>query len=94
MHGASIIGAIIPALGAASIGAVVALIVAGRIVRARPAETRARLFSAAWALALVAAATAQAAWLGGPDVLPWLAAGMAVGGLMRLTVLKAWRRLP
>ncbi|WP_027573935.1 hypothetical protein [Bradyrhizobium sp. WSM1743] len=94
MHGSSIIAAIMPALGAASVGAVVALIVADRIVRARPVETRTRLVSAAWALALVVGVTAQAAWLAGPGVLPWLAAGMAMGGSTRLTVLKAWHRLP
>lgn len=94
MHGSGIIAAIMPALGAASVGAVAALIIAERIIRARPAETRTRLVAAAWALALVAGVAAQAAWLAGPAVLPWLAAGVAVGGSTRLTALKTWHRLP
>lgn len=94
MHGLSTIVVPTPELGAASIGAIAALIVADRIVRSRPVETRSRVFSAAWALAFMASVTVQANWLAGSRVLPWLAIGMAMGGLMRLTVLKTWSRLP
>ena len=94
MHDSDIMAAIMPALGTTSIGAVAAIIVADRIVRAKPAETRTRLFSAAWALALMAGVTAETAWLAGPGALPWLGTGMAMGGLTRLMVLKTWHRLP
>ena len=86
MHGSSIMAAVMTGLGAASIGAVTALIVADRIVRERPAEMPPRLRFAAWAIALAAGVTVEAMLLAGTGALPWLGAGAAVGGLGRMAV--------
>jgi hypothetical protein len=80
-------------LGAASIGAVAALIVADRIFRERPAEMQAGLRFAAWAIALAAGVTVETILLAGPGALPWLGAGAAVGGLGRMAMSSARRGL-
>ncbi|MGO7359979.1 hypothetical protein ACCS66_35475 [Rhizobium ruizarguesonis] len=77
-------------LGAASIGAVAALIAAGRIIRERPVGVRARLRFAAWAITLMAGVTFEAALIAGPEALPWLGAGATAGGLARRAMSSAW----
>ena len=93
MHGSGIMAIILPGPGAASIGAVVAVIVIDRVIRERPDEIRPRLRFAAWGLALAGGATIEAFFLGGPRTLPWLVAGAAMGGLARVAMSSA-RVLP
>lgn len=75
-----------PGLGAASIGAVVALTVVDRIIRERPAGIQTRLRFAAWAIALAAGVTVETILFAGPGALPWLGAGAAAGGLGRMAM--------
>ena len=93
MHGSNIMAVFLPGLGAASIGAVVAVIMADRVIRERPVELRKRRRFAAWGLALAGGATIEAFFLGGPETLPWLGAGAAMGGLARMAM-SAARELP
>ena len=94
MNGSSIIAAVTPGLGAASIGAVAALIVADRIIRERPAEIKTRLRFAAWAIALAAGVTVETNFLAGSSALPWLGAGAVTGGLARMAMSSARHGLP
>jgi hypothetical protein len=81
-------------LGAASIGAAVALIVADRIIRERPTEMQTRLRFAAWAITLAAGVTVETIFLAGPEVLPWLGVGAATSGLVRIAMSSARNGLP
>lgn len=76
----------LPGLGAASIGIVATVIVADRIMRERPVGTQAKLRFSAWAATLAAGVTIEAALFGGLGTLAWLGAGIAMGGLARMTL--------
>jgi presenilin-like A22 family membrane protease len=72
--------------GAASIGAVVGLIVVDRIIRERPLASWPKLRFAAWATTLAAVVMIETALFAGFDALVWLSLGAAVGGLGRMAM--------
>jgi hypothetical protein len=78
------------ALGAFSMGVVVAFIMADRTALPLPADYRSRLLLGAWVAALWTGTLADAMALVGLVALPWLAAGIAVGALTHLVIFRAW----
>lgn len=81
----------LPEFGAASIGAVAALIVTDRLLRERPVGIPARLGLAAWATTLAAGVTIETALLAGHGELAWLGTGAAISGLARMAVSSSYK---
>lgn len=94
MNGSSVIAAALPDLGAASIGAVVALIVVDRTLHGRPVGIQTRLRLAVWVTALAAGVTIETALFAGVGSMVWLTTGAALGGIARMAISNTWRGQP
>jgi hypothetical protein len=81
--------AVTSALGAFSMGAVVAYLAMDRTALLRSSGDCGEPSLWAWVFALGAGTVTDAIILGGFTVLPWLAAGTAMGGLIRLAIERA-----
>lgn len=94
VDGSNIIVAMLPELGAASIGAVVTLIVVDRIILGRPVGTKTRLRFAAWATTLATGVAIETALFAGFGALALLSTGAVMGGLARMAMMRALQDQP
>ncbi|NKQ73459.1 hypothetical protein C3Y89_24490 [Rhizobium sp. UPM1132] len=76
--------ALIPELGALSVGSVTAVILADRFMQLWSAPRRGRGLFAIWASALAAGVMMEVVMFLGVGSLSWLSVGAAIGGLARI----------
>ena len=85
---------IMSGLGAASIGAVTALIVADRISREGPAGKLGRFCLAAWGITFAAGVTIITIFFAGFGGFLWMSIGAAMGALVTTAISSARRDMP